>query len=349
MNEMANKPTISILIPTAGRDTILYCIHTLSQQELIDGDEILFIGDGPQKEVEQQIEALGPPFRYVEGPHTNDWGHSQINLGLTLARADFIMTTDDDDGYYPRAIESVRAKLTSPGPHLFRFVTNDRILVWRSVDHGFVGESLLGGHNIVLPNIPGCRGEGQWTERYRGDYDWTKTVMESHAKRNWRWHAEILQHQRPERNINYWAVRTDVQFEALRLIRNECRETMTRDTRVITPEKQADFADSVRSGGAIWPFLFSIRDEQPFAYVGYMLLRRIDGKMWVSYGLGEKYRGRGLARHIFRFAYDAAMEDVYAEVLETNTASLHVHKELGWINDESRDGIEYLRRPYPPT
>src|SRR6267143_6907172 len=108
---MARQPSLTVIIPTAGRDTLPYCLQTISQQTLIESDEILIIGDGQQKEVEAQVEAIGSPFRYIEGPYTNDWGHSQINRGLQLAQADWVAYTDDDDGFLPRAFEVVRKRL----------------------------------------------------------------------------------------------------------------------------------------------------------------------------------------------------------------------------------------------
>ena len=347
------QPTISIIIPSAGRDTLPYCLQTITQQSLIPGDEILIIGDGTQKEVEAQVEAIGEPFRYIEGPHTNDWGHSQTNLGISVAKADWLMFTDDDDGYLPRALEVVRSAIsTAPAqPALFRFITNDRHLVWRNADNGRIDETLVGGHNLALPRSQQWMEHAKWTERYRGDFDFVRGVLDSYPRRDWNWRPEILTRQRPDRELAWWAVRTDEQFEALRQLRNECRETMTRHRNVILPAEQTEFAVRVRDSRPpmIWPFLFSLREEQPFEYCGWMLLRREEGKMLVSYGLGEKFRGKGLARPIFQFALDGCMEDAYAEVLETNAASLHVHHELSWITEKTKDGIVYLKHPYPPV
>jgi glycosyltransferase involved in cell wall biosynthesis len=344
-------PSITCIIPTQGRDTLPYCLQTISQQALTPGDEILVVGDGAQKEVEMQVEALGEPFRYIEGEHTNDWGHSQINQGLQLAKGDWVMYTDDDDGFLPRAFEVVRAELGkgSLAPHLFRFYTNDKYLVWRKGDGGNVTETLIGGHNIVTPRQVGYMGVGDWTSRYRGDYDWAKSVLDSYPKREWKWRPEILTRQRPERELAWWSVRSPEQFEALRVLRNECRETMTRNRDEITPAQQEGFAKMVAGSESYWPFLFSIREEIPFAYCGWMLLRREGEKMLVSYGLGESFRGRGLAKQIFQFALDGCQQDAYAEVLETNSASLHIHREMGWVSEESKNGVVYLKHEYPPA
>lgn len=345
-----NKPTISCIIPSAGRDTLAYCLQTISQQALIPGDEILVVGDGPQKEVEAQVEAIGEPFRYVEGEHTNDWGHTQINQGLQLAKADWVMYTDDDDGFLPRAIEVVRNRLTqnSSSPHLFRFYTNDHHLVWRKDDDGNISEVLIGGHNLVAPRSVGYMGVGSWTSRYRGDFDWVRGVLDAYPRREWRWCPEILTRQRPDRTLAWWSVRTPEQFEELRRIRNECRESMTRHTEEISLAGQAEFARWVAEpDSGYWPFLFSVREDQPFGYCGFMLLRRVDSRMWVTYGIDEAHRGKGLAKLIYQYALDACQENAYAEVRETNKASLHVHDDMGWIKTGTKDGIVQLEHRYP--
>ena len=343
-----SQPTISILIPTAGRDTLPYVMQTISQQALVEGDEVLIIGDGAQKEVEAQVEAIGPPFRYVQGPHTNDWGHSQLNLGIGLAKGDWLAFTDDDDGYLPRAIETVREVIAKKAysPHIFRFYTNDRHLVWRSRDNGSIEETLVGGHNLVIPNHAGKVGEGAWTDRYRGDLDYVRAVLDSYPRRDWQWRPEILTRQRPDRTLAWWSVRTPEQFEALRVLRNECRADMTHNQAEISAAEQTEFAKKVSLGG-MWPMLFSVREEQPFAYCGWALVREIEGKKWVSYGVGEKFRGRGLARAIFQFTADSCMADAYADVAETNAASLHVHQELGWAETKREDGLVFLKKAYP--
>jgi len=238
------QPTITVIIPTAGRESLAACLQTIAQQTLIYGDEVLIVGDGAQKEVEAQVDALGEPFRYIEGKHTNDWGHTQINQGLELAQGDWVMYTDDDDGFLPRAIEAVRARLSlgNLAPHLFRFYTNDKHLVWRLGDDGNISEVLIGGHNLVTPRQVGYMGVGNWTSRYRGDFDWVRAVLDAYPRREWKWCPEILTRQRPDRTLAWWAVRTPEQFEALRALRNECRETMTQHTAEISPEQQAEWA-----------------------------------------------------------------------------------------------------------
>jgi glycosyltransferase involved in cell wall biosynthesis len=345
-----SKPTITCIIPTQGRETLNYCIQTIGQQALIPGDEVIIVGDGAQKEVEKAIEALGEPFRYVQGEHTNDWGHTQINQGMQLAKGDWIAYTDDDDGFLPRAIEAIRSRIAlgNKAPHLFRFYTNDQHLVWRSQDNGQISEVLIGGHNLVTPRQVGYMGVGNWTSRYRGDFDWVRGVLDAYPRREWKWCEEILTRQRPDRMLAWWSVRSPEQFEALRILRNECRESMTRHKEEISLAEQAEWAKWVKTpDSGYWPFLFSIRDDQPFAYVGFMLLRLIDGKMWVTYGIGNKFRGKGLAKPIFRFALDACMGPAYAEVGEQNKASLHLHQEMGWVNTGYANGIIQLEHEYP--
>lgn len=345
--------TFSIIIPTAGgdRSDLPWVIHSLMTQKLVPGDEILIVGDGPQQATQDLIDAMGPPFRYIQGPHTGDWGHSQINHAIPIAKGNFILVQDDDDGYLPRALETVRETVSKNGPvpHIFRFYTNNRLLRWLREDENKVASGLLGGHNIVCPNIPGRRGEGAWSPEYRGDYPWVEAVLNAYPRRDHTWCLPILTCQRPDKTLLDWPVKTDKEFEILRVLRNECREDLTQMRDEITPEMQQAFQARIEAGEPIRPYIFTHRETKE--YVGWNLTRLHDGKVWPSYGIAKAYRGRGMSRLIVQHALDAAMDDTYVESFAHNEAILHVQKSLGFIETGRRETpigtLVDLFRPYP--
>lgn len=342
------KPTISILIPTRGGGDLLYVLHSIAMQEMLDGDEVIIICDGPQPEIAAQIDALGPPFRYAQTPQpTGDFGHSQLNYGLTLAKGDFIMGTDDDDGFLPRAIEVVRDALTEKKPYLFKFWSNDRLLIW-SEAHKEIAETRIGGHNLVLPNIEGAKGE--FTRRYRGDFDWVKSVLANYPEKDWVWRHEILTRQRPNKKLLAWPVWKfskdwPLRLETLRQIRNQCRMELTHSQDEITPETQAYWFSKLDRQNN-WAWVFTPLDAH-HEFVGYTYLRRRDGKMLPSYGIAEAHRGKGYARHIVQFALDACMDDADGDLWETNSAIAHVDFSLGWKEVKRENGIITVHYPYP--
>lgn len=357
-------PTLSILIPTRGGGDLSYVFQTITTQELIDGDEVLVIGDGPQPQIAEQINALGKPFRYAHTAQpTGDYGHSQLNYGLELARGEYIMGTDDDDGYLPRAIESVRAALMeSPGrPHLFKFWSNDRYLVWNEARGKKIEETFVGGHNLVIPNVEGKN--GNFPPRYRGDFDWIKSVLANYAEKDWVWRDEILTRQRPDPKLVAWPVwkrdwpgprgEEEVYFppnanrlEALRRIRNECRQDMTHHQDEISAAEQvAWFANLDRNEN--WAWLYTIKGADSSEYVAYTYLKRRDSKMLPAYGVSEKFRGRGFARHVVRHALDACQQDADGDFFETNEAIAKVDFELGWREVGRKDGLVIVKYPWP--
>ena len=72
--EPADLPRLSIIIPTIGRATLARTLATIAAQELLPGDEVLVIGDGPQPEAERMFQAAGLPGRYLDGPTRHNWG-----------------------------------------------------------------------------------------------------------------------------------------------------------------------------------------------------------------------------------------------------------------------------------
>ncbi len=84
------------------------------------------------------------------------------------------------------------------------------------------------------------------------------------------------------------------ELETLRLIRNECRFFMTRHTSEIQPEEQKWWWDHIKKEDYT-VFLYYV-DKVP---VGYGLIRVENGVSWLTGGLREAYRGKGLGRQIF--------------------------------------------------
>ncbi len=168
---------LSIIVPTPDGDGLETLFESLTGQVML-GDQVLIVGDthdGPVEAAETLVTdhewfKLGV-LHYIEhdaGHHC--WGHCQINEGMRHATGDYLVFIDDDDCFPDGALDAIRraaAAQPAPRPLLFRFWSR-RHGVYLPPRHE-VRESAIGGHSIVVPNVP--ERLGQWGERYAGDFD----------------------------------------------------------------------------------------------------------------------------------------------------------------------------------
>jgi glycosyltransferase involved in cell wall biosynthesis len=174
------KPSISVLIPTAGRATLERALHSVVPQ-LGSEDEVIVVGDihdGRLPGTEGVVRRFGPQVRYL--PHDaghHCFGHCQLNAAIETARGDYIHCNDDDDIYTPDAFSTFRRatrRLDEPRPLLFRFRSYYGPVFWDT--EGVIRENHIGGHCLLMPNLPGRT--GRFTCRYQGDYDWIRSTLD---------------------------------------------------------------------------------------------------------------------------------------------------------------------------
>lgn len=191
---------MTLLVPTHRSDYIGRCLESVRPQ-LRRGDEVLVIGDtasGSLPGVECIVDSFGPQYRYVAydaGYH--DYGHSQLNYGISLAQGDYIHCNDDDDIWMPDALETFRRAAERTGgevPVLFRFKSYLGPLIW--LKPGLFGRNLIGGHCLLTPNIA-CK-LGRWGSEYSGDYDYVEgTVNHYGGPQHVVWAEDIVVWARP--------------------------------------------------------------------------------------------------------------------------------------------------------
>jgi glycosyltransferase involved in cell wall biosynthesis len=173
-------PTLSLLIPTHREDRPLRRALDSVRTQLRDGDEVLVVGDthdGPMPAVEALVAEFGAPYRYLEhdaGAH--DFGHSQLNYGISQAKGDYIHVNDDDDVWTPDALAAFREMASAvhePMPFLFRFKSYVGLTFW--VEPGTFARNWIGGHCLLMPNVPGKL--GRFGPQYNGDYDYVESAV----------------------------------------------------------------------------------------------------------------------------------------------------------------------------
>ena len=132
-------------------------------------------------------------------------------------------------------------------------------------------------------------------------------------------------------------------LETLRVIRNECKDFMTRSNAYVNREGQITWFNSIDKN-EIKPYLFKVKDT----IVGYGLIR-VGDSFLLSGGLLEEFRGQGLGSYLFYSLMEkCALLDknkpIELEVLITNTRAYSLYRKLGFYETDRNDKIISMKR-----
>lgn len=191
-----SRPTLGIIIATPGRRSIARTLWSIAYQS--EGvEDVLVIGDGYHKATDELVKMYAevgwlPQARYVATQKTRDWGHTQLNYGLKNVRGDYVLYTDDDDIFLPRALEEIRdvAERRPGRPIIGRIKTPELGILWQVPDPSTV----LDGHCLVAPNVK--EKLGYFDQRYFGDQCYIHTTLK-HYQDEWVWHDAVYTLTRP--------------------------------------------------------------------------------------------------------------------------------------------------------
>lgn len=138
--------------------------------------------------------------------------------------------------------------------------------------------------------------------------------------------------------------------EYLRQLRNDARKFMTHNQEEISEEQQANWFKDVympaHEAGDFFAFLYWMDD----APVGYGLIRKSEGRYWLSGAVEEGHRGAGIGRAIFSYITDYTLQNlsnsVYLDVFTDNEPAMNLYKSLGFeeINRDSYVAIMIRER-----
>jgi len=169
--------TFSIVIPTVGRDSLRSTLQSIKQQELMPGDEVLLINDGPKtdalRQMWQEARLPGELISLDDGPH-QDWGATARTTGGSIAAGTHLLWQDDDDTYLPGAFSVIRRECASTPESflLFRMAYPNGWLVWR--DH----QVTCGNVSTQIFIAPRKLTLGTWGSRYHGDFDFISSSIQ---------------------------------------------------------------------------------------------------------------------------------------------------------------------------
>lgn len=150
---------ISFILPTIGRPTLA---RTLNSIQCWPGDEVIIVGQPGRVDIE------GKHAQLLTCPPGGDWGNTERNVAMTVARNPYLAFIDDDDWYVPEARDLMEDAIerTPDQLVLFRMQFPSGLRLW--------GEPVLRSGNvgspmILIPNDPARL--GRWPLRvYEGDF-----------------------------------------------------------------------------------------------------------------------------------------------------------------------------------
>jgi ribosomal protein S18 acetylase RimI-like enzyme len=140
-------------------------------------------------------------------------------------------------------------------------------------------------------------------------------------------------------------VTTAAEAEMLRVIRNKCKDYMTRSTDYITPEQQQEWFKTAYKKYELY-IAYVIEHGAVVVDAGFGVIHLEDEEYLLTGGLVPEYRDKGLGTPLFKFLVDNCnkQQPIRLEVLKTNTRAFKTYEKLGFVitsEDERIYTMEY--------
>ena len=129
--------------------------------------------------------------------------------------------------------------------------------------------------------------------------------------------------------IVFKRVTTPAEAENLRVIRNQCREYMTRSTDFITPAQQEEWFKTAFRKYDLY-IAYAIEHGVCIVDAGFGVVHKNEDEFLLTGGLVPEYRDKGLGKLIFKFLVDQCHKSlpIRLEVLKTNTRAIKTYEGL---------------------
>lgn len=171
-----SNPTISVIIPTIGRDSLARAVKSCA-----GADEVIVVYDRAHPD------AVRPPVPINGQVHGGDHGYTARTRGIRLATGTHLAFIDDDDWYLPDAFTVMREHAHPDRPVIFRMRHPHGGIIWREpvLEFGNVSTQMF-----LVPNRPARLGE--WEPHNPalvmpgGDYTFIRGCVERMGDPVWR-------------------------------------------------------------------------------------------------------------------------------------------------------------------
>jgi len=150
-----------------------------------------------------------------------------------------------------------------------------------------------------------------------------------------------------ECNLILTKVQNEYDVEQLRLIRNECKNFMTRNTSEILKEQQQQWYKNLNKEINELYLFNSVLFGVAVSSIGYGYIRIENDSVLLTGGITSSERGKGYGYILFDYLVKNAKKfnlPIKLEVLKTNTVALSVYNKLGFkatYDDEKLIKMEY--------
>ncbi len=142
-------------------------------------------------------------------------------------------------------------------------------------------------------------------------------------------------------------VTTSNEAEMLRVIRNQCKDYMTRNTSEITPEEQQEWFKTAYKKYELY-IAYAVEYGACIIDAGYGLIHLNEKEYMLTGGLVPEYRDKGLGTNLFKFLIDNCNKQIpiRLEVLKDNLRALKTYERLNFITIGETDKIFTMEYKY---
>ena len=142
-------------------------------------------------------------------------------------------------------------------------------------------------------------------------------------------------------------VTTSNEAEMLRVIRNQCKDYMTRNTSEITPEEQLEWFKTAYKKYELY-IAYAVEYGACIVDAGYGLIHLNEKEYMLTGGLVPGYRDKGLGTILFKFLIDNCNKQIpiRLEVLKDNLRALKTYERLNFTTTSETDKIFTMEYKY---
>jgi ribosomal protein S18 acetylase RimI-like enzyme len=142
-------------------------------------------------------------------------------------------------------------------------------------------------------------------------------------------------------------VTTPTEAEMLRVIRNQCKDFMTRTTTEITFEQQQEWFKTAYKKYELY-LVYAVEHGACIVDAGYGLIHLNEGEYLLTGGLVPSYRDKGLGSSLFKFLIDNCNKQlpIRLEVLKTNVRAQKTYEKLNFTTFNENEKVYFMEYKY---